>query len=107
MAVSLQRTANDMDEISVSDNSKAQRYELRLGAEVAAHADYQAEGDVLVLTHTEVESAYEGKGLGSKLASGTLDDVRKRGLKVRPLCEFMAAYIERHPQYAELVDSGA
>jgi predicted GNAT family acetyltransferase len=96
-----------MDEISVSDNSKAHRYELRLGAEVAAHADYQVEGDVLVLTHTEVQPAYEGRGLGSKLASGTLDDVGKRGLKVRPVCEFMASYIERHPQYAQLVDSDA
>jgi uncharacterized protein len=58
----------------------------------------------VVLVHTEVDSAYEGHGVGSVLAKAALDDIRRRGKRVTPLCPFVSTYIARHPEYADLVD---
>lgn len=87
----------------LSNNASAQRYELALDGQVAAYAEYRLEGDRVRFTHTLVEPAYEGRGLGSKLARHALDDVRSRGQTAVPQCRFIAAYIERHPEYADLV----
>jgi predicted GNAT family acetyltransferase len=92
-----------MDDLSLSNNSAAHRYEAQHGGAVAAHADYELKDGGIVLTHTEVLPAHEGKGLASKLAKFALDDVRQRGLKVTPQCEFMATYISRHPEYSALL----
>ena len=54
--------------------------------------------------HTEIDPAFEGKGLGSALAKGALDAERALGEPVVPLCPFIRAYIDRHPEYADLVD---
>jgi len=59
--------------------------------------------DRIVLTHTEVDPQRKGEGLGGAIAQGVLDDVRRRGLLVQPLCPFMAAYIGRHPEYVDIV----
>ena len=96
-----------MDDLSFSNNSDAQRYELRRAGALAARVDYAMQDGVVVLTHTEVLPAYDGQGLGSKVAGHALDDVRLRGLKARPVCDFIARYIERHPEYADLVSSRA
>jgi uncharacterized protein len=85
-------------------NEAQSRYELRVDGQVAAFAQYRKEGDTICFTHTEVDTAYEGQGLGSRLAAYALDDVKSRGLKADPRCEFMASYIERHQkEYGELV----
>ena len=86
----------------VTDNTARHRFELNADGAVA-HADYAMAGDTLVLLHTEVPAALSGQGVGSALARGVLDDVRRRGLKILPRCEFMAAYIERHPEYGDLL----
>ncbi|MEE6281940.1 GNAT family N-acetyltransferase [Georgenia sunbinii] len=79
------------------------RYEAHLGDELAGVAEYERRGDVVVLTHTVVEPAAEDRGVGSALARTALDAVRAEGLRARPQCSFMAAWIERHPDYADLV----
>ena len=85
-------------------NQAQSRYELHIDGQVAAFAQYRKEGDTICFTHTEVDSAYEGQGLGSRLAAYALDDVKSRGLKADPQCEFMASYIRRHEkEYGELV----
>lgn len=94
-----------MNDISLSDNKTASRYELHSGGAVAAQADYQLQDGAVVLTHTKVQPAHEGQGLGSKLAQFALDDIRRRELKVVPRCSFMATWIERHPEYADLLVS--
>ncbi|HEX2546370.1 MAG TPA: GNAT family N-acetyltransferase [Ramlibacter sp.] len=82
----------------------ASRYELRIDGQVAAKAEYRREGDALRFTHTEVDPAREGQGLGSRLAAYALDDVRTRGLKAIPSCRFIAGYIARHEkEYGALV----
>jgi uncharacterized protein len=87
----------------VTDNRERSHYELRVDGQLAGWIVYRAKPDVVTMVHTEIEPEWEGHGLGSTLVAGALDDVRARGLKVRPLCPFVAAYIRRHPEYADLV----
>jgi predicted GNAT family acetyltransferase len=86
----------------VSDNTAKSRYELNVDGHIA-FVDYRLRPDRIMLVHTEVPSELGGRGVGSKLAKGTLDAVRKRGLKAEIRCDFLDAYIQKHPEYADLV----
>lgn len=88
---------------SVRDRPQEHRYELARGDEVAGRVEYKIRDDVMTVVHTEVDAAYEGEGLGSALLRGALDDARARGLAVVPICPFTRGYLQRHPEYAELV----
>lgn len=88
----------------VRDNPEESRYELLVDGRLAGFALYRLEGRRITMYHTEVEPEYEGRGLGDELARTALDDVRRRGLVLVPLCPFIAAYISRHPDdYLDLV----
>jgi uncharacterized protein len=91
-------------DLSVRDNPEAGRYELGDGDRVVGVASYERRGDTWVFTHTEVDPDEGVSGLGSTLVRGALDDVRTRGGRVVPHCPFVRGWIERHPEYAELVD---
>ena len=78
-------------------------YEITVDGAHAGLAAFEDRGDVLVFTHTEVDDAFEGQGIGGQLARAALDDVRARGLHVVPLCPFIKAWIEKHPDYQDLV----
>jgi hypothetical protein len=95
--------ADEADAVVVVDVPEARRYEVRVGGTVAGFTAYRPVQGRIIFTHTEISPDYEGRGLGSRLAAGALDDVRSRGLLVTPLCPFIAAYIGRHPEYADLV----
>lgn len=86
----------------VSDNTAKSRYELNVDGHIA-FVDYRLRPDRIVLVHTEVPSELGGRGVGSKLARGTLDAVRKRGLKAEIRCDFLASYVQKHPEYADVV----
>jgi predicted GNAT family acetyltransferase/glutaredoxin len=90
----------------VVDVPERSRYELRVGGETVGEAAYRLRDGRIVLIHTEIDEALEGRGLGGVLAAAVLEDARRRGLQVVPLCPFMAGYIERHPEHADLVASG-
>ena len=92
-----------MQEPEVRDNPSAHRYELRLGDKVAAIAEYNVLAHALLFTHTEVMPEFEGAGHGSRIARFALDDVRRRGLQAVPVCQFIAGYIRKHPEYQDLV----
>ena len=92
-----------MTEIQVVDNPAKRRYEALVDGAVAGYVLYQQREGELVLIHTEVADEFEGQGVGSRLAAGALDDIRGRGLRITPLCPFMAGYIERHPEYGALL----
>jgi uncharacterized protein len=94
-------------DLSVTDVPEAGRYEARADDRVLGLAAYQRQGDRVVFTHTEVDPDAEGGGVGSTLVRGALDDVRARGLRAVPRCSFVRAWIDRHPDYADLVDSPA
>ena len=85
----------------VRDNPDRQRFELVEQGHLA-FAEYQIEADVITFTHTVVPASLQGMGVGSRLIEGALTDVRSRGLKVRPQCTFVAAYIARHNEWQDL-----
>lgn len=87
----------------VINNETDQRYEIHVDGTLAGFAQYRPRPDARVFTHTEIFDGYEGQGLGGELARAALDDVRSHGIRVRPLCPFIAAYIDRHPAYQDLV----
>jgi predicted GNAT family acetyltransferase len=89
--------------VTVNDRPNELRYEIEVDGEVAGFINYRREPGVIELVHTDVDPRSEGKGVGAALVQGALDDVRARGLKVRPYCPFVAAYIRRHPEYQDLV----
>lgn len=85
------------------DAPEESRYELRAGGELVGFLAYRRHDDVVRLVHTEVLPAFSGQGHAATLARGALDDARSRGLAVRPDCPFVAAYVDKHPDYADLV----
>jgi predicted GNAT family acetyltransferase len=85
----------------VVDNQERHRFELALDGHTA-FATYRPAGDVLIVPHTEVPREFEGRGIGSALVKGMLENIRARGLKIRPLCSFVAGYMRRHPEYDDL-----
>ena len=89
---------------TVVDEPDQHRYEIRLGGDLAGFAIYHRRGGKAYFVHTEIDPAFEGKGLGSALAKGVLDAERALGEPVVPLCPFIRSYIDRHPDYADLVD---
>jgi predicted GNAT family acetyltransferase len=89
-------------------NETEQRYEARVDGELAGFAEFELGGDRIVFTHTEVDDRFEGQGVGSKLARFALDDVRERGgLRVVPRCPFIKTWIDKHPDYADLLRAPA
>ena len=92
---------------TVADRPERHRFEILADGEVAGFAAYRLRGEELTLTHTEIDGAYEGKGLGSVLARHSLDAARERGLSVRPACPFIRSWIARHPDYVDLVPEAA
>lgn len=91
----------------VADAPENGRYEIRDGDRMLGQAAYQRSDNRIVFTHTEVEDSAEHSGLGGRLVRAALDDVRGRGERVVPMCSFVRGWIERHPEYRDLVDSSA
>jgi uncharacterized protein len=90
-------------DLTIRDNAPELRYELLGEGKVLGEILYRTRPGSVVLLHTEVLPSAEGSGLGSRLVAGALDDIRARGLRVVPLCPFVAAYIRRHSEYSDLV----
>jgi uncharacterized protein len=88
--------------IAISNNSAQHRFEASIEGKLA-FLDYRLTPPVLTLLHTEVPTAMRGHSVGGKLAAAALDFARREGLRVNPLCAFVAGYIRRHPEYAHLV----
>ena len=86
----------------VRDNAEAHRYELPVGTELAV-VTYNLTGQNLMITETLVPEALEGQGIASRLARHVLDDARNRGLLILPVCPFFSAYLQKHPEHADVV----
>ena len=95
---------NDDHEPTVVLDESRNRYELRRGATVIGFTEFNRVGaDTIMVTHSEIDPAYEGQGHGSRLARGTLEHIHAAGKQVIPMCPFVAAYIRRHPEYIDYV----
>lgn len=93
-------------DIEPHDVPERHRYEARVDGELAGYIEYRPAGRERVFRHTQVLDAFEGKGVGSALVRAALDDLRARGLTVRPLCPFVAEWLRRHPDQLDLVTDG-
>jgi predicted GNAT family acetyltransferase len=84
-------------EHTVSRNDEAGRYEIRIGDTLAGFTKFSPDDSGrLRFTHTEVDHAFEGRGLGSTLVREAMTDVAQRGETVRPYCDFVAGYLSSH-----------
>lgn len=88
----------------VTKNTDKGRFEIAVDGKLAGFADYRVgELGVVVLPHTEVDDAFQGQGLAGELVRFALDDIRSEGYRVDPACSYVRSWIDRHPDYADLV----
>ena len=87
----------------VHDEPDRSRFVAQVEGRLAGVAAYELAEGLITFTHTVVEDEVEGQGVGSALARTALDAARERGLAVVPRCSFIAGWIDRHPDYADLV----
>lgn len=91
-----------MSDIVIADNPEQKRWEARDGDEVVGFAEYILTDELAVFPHTVVHR--EGEGIGGKIVRAALDAVRAEGTrKVMPQCPFVKSWIQKHPEYADLV----
>jgi uncharacterized protein len=87
----------------VRDAPEADRYEVRVDGALAGFAEYRRRPGLIAFTHTEIDDRFEGQGLASALVRHALGAARAEGLAVLPFCPFVNGYVERHPEFADLV----
>jgi len=91
-------------DISVTNNPERSRYEVAVGGVRAAYSTYELEAGRVLVTHTVVRPQFEGRGIGSRLAKFAVEDIRGRGLRIKPVCTFTRSWLRRHPEYESIVD---
>ena len=89
-------------DLEVIHNTEARRFEIHYDDEMA-RLEYHLRGPSIVYTHTVVPVVLEGHGIAGRLAKEALDYARDSGLSVVPLCPYVADYIDKHPEYRDLV----
>ena len=85
----------------IQNNVAKHRFETTVDGHLSL-LDYQQRSGVLVLVHTEVSPALQGRGIAGKLVKAALDHARENKLKVDPQCEYAASYMQRHPETHDL-----
>lgn len=86
---------------TITDNTSSSRFELEEDGKLA-YAEYKREGDRLIIPYVFSDPALRGKGTAGRLMEGVLTKAREKGWKVRPVCGYAAAYIDRHKEYRDL-----
>lgn len=92
-------------EYKLIDNQEQKQYEFHVENHIVKIEYIKAQTQIY-LTHTEVPTALEGKGIGSAIVKQVLQDIKEKDLTLVPLCPFVAAYIKRHPEWRNLVLKG-
>jgi predicted GNAT family acetyltransferase len=95
--------AENAEEVVVRDVLEQNRFELTVGGRLAGFTEYRRLDGTYALQHTEIDPTLEGRGLGSTLVRGELDQLRERGVSVLPYCPFVRAFLGQHPEYVDLV----
>ena len=91
------------DAVDVTNNTEQHRFEVNLEGHTA-FAEYRLKPGQIILPHTVVPPAFEGKGVASALARHAFGYARENGLTVIPTCPFMAGWIKKHPEAQDVVD---
>ena len=91
------------DDAHVVDSPGEFRYQLCVGGVSVGMIAYRSRPGVRTLIHTELDTAFQDRGLGSMLVSGALEDIRGQGLSVEPICPFVQRYLRKNPGYEDLV----
>lgn len=86
---------------NVIKNSAENRFELWVDGQLSK-LDYREDGDTIVLTHVGVPVEFRGRGLAGVITKAGLEYAKAKSLRVIPICSYVAAYIRRNPQYADL-----
>lgn len=89
---------------TVANITERKRYEIGVGGQTAGSARYVDTGNQRIFYRTEVDDKFARHGLGGRLASAALDDTRAAGKRVVALCPFVAAYVDRHEDYDDILD---
>jgi predicted GNAT family acetyltransferase len=89
----------------IRENAAEHSFEIWVGDELAGKTVHEGHGSTLSFVHTEIDSRFEGQGLGSILIRGALDSVKARGVMVLPYCPFVKHFISTHAEYLDLVPS--
>jgi uncharacterized protein len=82
-----------------------QRYELREGDRTIGYADAVPRGEAIAMPYVQIVPELRGREFGALLLRGTLDDLKRQGKRVIPICPYVSAFIRRNPEYRELVAS--
>ena len=93
-----------MDNVTIDHKPDSARYEISVADQPIGLSRYRDSNGQRVFLHTEVDSAYQGHGLASKLIAWALDDTRRSGLRVVASCPMVAAFVEKHHEYDDIVD---
>ena len=88
---------------TVSHNVEKQRYEIHVDGTFAGFTQAIEDGEVVTMPHTKIFDEFEGQGLASQLVTGALDDIRSRGKKIVAECPYVAQFVVKHPEYADLL----
>ena len=92
-------------DLRVVDDPAHSTFVVLVDGRPQGHAYYRVAGRLVVFTHTEVDPGQRGRGVANELAHQALEQVRASGRRVVPVCPFIAAYVRRHPEYADLVSA--
>jgi len=93
----------DIEKLVVKNNTQRKRFEVELGEYNKAYIDYRKVGDKYTLVHTEVPQQYAGKGIGDRLARGSLALIEAEGATITVTCPFLTKWLKRHPDYDSLL----
>lgn len=96
--------ADDSPDVAVARSADRDRYEITVDGRRAGFVDYLDRGGQRVFHHTEIGEEFGGRGLGSSLIGHALADTEAAGLRIVPVCPFVARHLERHHDFDDLVD---
>ena len=97
-------TAPDAEDLVITDNSELGVYEATIGGRTVAGLVYNTVGNRVTLRATSVLPEFRGKGLAARLTGAVLDELRTQGKTATITCPFAAAFVNAHPEYADVLD---
>ncbi|MEH0932307.1 GNAT family N-acetyltransferase [Micromonospora sp. CPCC 205558] len=97
-------TSPDAEDFVITNNSAGGIYEATVGGRTAAGLVYSEVGSRVILSATSVFPEFRGKGVASRLLGGVLDELRRQGKTAAVTCPFAAAFVDDHPEYADVLD---